>query len=240
MSTHYFKKRAAAQWQAENEYPITVHDHITGQEVEINYAFEVKHSDGFPNYFIFRISGLIAEPDKENELVSSYHLFSLSDAEPYMGLRPLKLYAVVPWLEVEFGSEVDVDDCDYFSDILREVVVPPAMPKQLAQLNIDRALEWLTSKKASLMRLSTPTAVSSIKWEATDTELVELAYALSEAGAITGTKKEIIEALSGLFGLGIKTPVSVIVAGIKKRKNDGETRLLDKLKKAFNIWLNKE
>lgn len=80
------------------------------------------------------------------------------------------------------------------------------------------------------------TNIESLQWQGGQTELMELAKALIQAGKIKGTQKEVVQSFSEFFQKEIKHP-DKLLQDIKNRSNGSETLLLDNLKKNLLEYL---
>ncbi|MDT0649755.1 RteC domain-containing protein [Autumnicola edwardsiae] len=80
---------------------------------------------------------------------------------------------------------------------------------------------------------------SKIKWEGTQTQLIELIKALIENGSVSGTQKEVIQNISQFFDVEIKYP-DKIIQDIKNRNNDNETIFINDLKTSLTNYITKE
>jgi hypothetical protein len=80
---------------------------------------------------------------------------------------------------------------------------------------------------------------SSLEWNGTPTELMELIKSLIENRSIKGgTQKEMISIFSDFFGIEIKNP-DKLIQDIKKRNNGSETLFLEKLKTSLFDYIQK-
>lgn len=92
-------------------------------------------------------------------------------------------------------------------------------------------------KLKSFNKSSTPN-ISTLKWNGSQTELIELIKALILSEKIQGTQKGIINSFSTLFEIEIKNP-DKIIQDIKNRNNGSETLFLDHLKKLLLDYIKR-
>lgn len=85
----------------------------------------------------------------------------------------------------------------------------------------------------------TKLSVPEIKFNISQTELMELIKALIENGNVIGLQKNIVIEFSKFFNLEIKNP-DKIIQDIKNRNNNSETLFLDKLKTSFLNFIQKK
>lgn len=81
--------------------------------------------------------------------------------------------------------------------------------------------------------------IKPLKWEGSQTELIELTKALILTGKVKGLQKDIITTLTQFFQIEIKNP-DKIIQDIKNRNRDSETLFLDQLKKALYDYIQEK
>ncbi len=106
-------------------------------------------------------------------------------------------------------------------------------------LNNPTIFESIFEKNKRVNNDKSQTITNNLKWQGTQTELIELIKALIENGNIKGTQKDIINNLSEFFGIKINNP-DKLINDIKKRNNGSETLFIDKLKTSLFNYITKE
>ncbi|WP_282142617.1 RteC domain-containing protein [Cellulophaga baltica] len=80
---------------------------------------------------------------------------------------------------------------------------------------------------------------SMIKFNLSQTEIIELTKALIENGNIKGKQKDIINAFKVFFSVEINNP-NKLITDIKKRNHGSETLFIDKLKSSLHNYITSE
>ncbi len=106
-------------------------------------------------------------------------------------------------------------------------------------IGAQMALEYISKKLATIEGFGSPYIDNStLDYDGTNTELIELAYALHKSGRIKSDIKEIVSVFETLFSTTIKDPYRTY-HDFKSRKID-RTKFLTFLKKELNDALDRE
>jgi hypothetical protein len=134
----------------------------------------------------------------------------------------------------------------YLLDIFQDAINENRVTKRP---QIDRTIEWIREQLQHLARQSdapSPSALPAdkqLEWLGTKVELVELAYALLEAGTIRASSRaKAVALLASFFGVSdLGKPEKGLEAIKKRREQDGQPRtpLLDKLKESLIRYLSR-
>jgi hypothetical protein len=111
--------------------------------------------------------------------------------------------------------------------------------KSVIQLLNHDIIECHNNAQIENVILQNTSQQSSLKWNGTQTEFIELVKALIENGNIKGTQTEIIRILSNVFNLEIKNP-NKLINDLKLRNNNSETLFLGRLQKTLFDYITLE
>lgn len=136
------------------------------------------------------------------------------------------------------------EDYEYLADVLRASLVnttyeDATFNKVSLQIGVDWLLETIRQLRPERIE---QTDVEGLKWQGSKAELAELGYSLLEAGLIKakeGERGAVLAALGHSFGLDLGKPESHLQTIQKRKSAVSSTPLLDRLKRAFEAFLER-